>query len=506
MNASPTSNHHAGAVSAPLPANESSRIKKLLSYRVLDTKPEMAYDDIVEVAAQICETSVALVSLVDTSRQWFKATVGVDVTETPRDLAFCAHAILQPGVMVIPDALEDERFANNPLVVREPYIRFYAGAPLITTEGYALGTLCIIDTKPKQLSDTKIRVLEALARQVVSQLEIRLLLERTQQEVKARQSTEATLEAANEQLEQRVRERTQALSENNQQLKEALQSLQQAQAHLVHSEKMMALGQMLAGVAHEINNPVNFIHGNLLHLKSYTAGLIDFLSLYERTFPNLTPEIQQKADDLDIDFIKQDAEKILSSMKIGTERIREIVVSLRNFSRKDEAAHEAVDIHEGLESTLMILGHRLKAQPERPAINIVRNFEHLPKIECYAGQLNQVFMNILSNAIDAIDAKAEQDKYAAQTPEIVLRTEQRADSVAVCIADNALGMPSTVREHIFEPFFTTKPEGKGTGMGMAISHQLITERHGGKLECLSNEGVGTEFCIEIPIRLNALTA
>ena len=503
MNAPPNPSQHPKAVPAPMPDSEASRIKTLLSYRVLDTEPEAAYDDVVAIAAQICETSVALVSLVDTSRQWFKAAVGIDATETPRDVAFCAHAILHSQVMVIPDALDDERFANNPLVVSGPLIRFYAGAPLITAKGYALGTLCVIDTKPRQLGDAQICALEALARQVVSQLEMRLLLARANREVEARQRAEATLQAANECLEQRVQERTQVLSKSNQQLEETLQALQQAQAQLVHSEKMKALGQMVAGIAHEINNPINFIHANLSHLTNYIDSLVDFLSLYECAFPKLTSEIQERATTLDIDFIKQDAQKILSSMGVGTGRVQEIVLSLRNFSRKDEAAYKAVDIYEGLESTLMMLGHRLKASTKRPTIEIVRDFEPLSKIECYAGQLNQVFMNILSNAIDAIDGKAKQGKYTAQTPQIILRTEQRADSVLIYITDNALGMPPAVRERIFEPFFTTKVVGQGTGMGMAISHQLITEKHGGKLECFSSEGVGTQFCIEIPTRIEA---
>ena len=222
--------------------------------------------------------------------------------------------------------------------------------------------------------------------------------------------------------------------------------------------------------------------------------------MYEKAYPEPTAEIEQSAEDLDIDFLKEDLEKILSSMNIGTERIRSIVLSLRNFSRKDEAEYKAVNIHEGIESTLLILGHRLKGQDNRATINIIRDFDDLPLVECYAGQLNQVFMNILVNAIDAIDAESEQDSPNQEPPQITIRTEHRADSAIISIADNGSGMPSDVQKHIFEPFFTTKPVGKGTGMGMAISYQLITEKHKGKLTCFSNQGVGTEFVIEIPTK------
>ncbi|MBD2037155.1 HAMP domain-containing protein [Leptolyngbya sp. FACHB-321] len=307
----------------------------------------------------------------------------------------------------------------------------------------------------------------------------------------------AALENSKEELEDRVEERTA-------ELKNTLKELQRTQSQVIQSEKMSSLGQLVAGIAHEINNPVNFIHGNLAHVQEYTENLLEFVQVLQQHDSNPSPEIQSIAEAIDLEFLQEDLPKMLASMKLGTDRIRQIVLSLRNFSRMDEAEFKAVDIHEGIDSTLMILQHRLKATSERPEIALVKDYSVLPLVECYPGQLNQVFMNILVNSIDAIEES--HTKRTAQTlkdhpNQITIRTSiVNAEWVEVGIADNGVGIPKEVQQQIFNPFFTTKPLGKGTGMGMSISYQIITEKHGGKLECFSISGEGTEFVIRIPLR------
>ncbi|MEH2223822.1 GAF domain-containing sensor histidine kinase [Nostoc sp.] len=290
-------------------------------------------------------------------------------------------------------------------------------------------------------------------------------------------------------------------------LSQTLQELKQTQTRLIQGEKMAGLGQLLAGVAHEINNPISFIFGNLIHLDEYTEELLKVVKLYRQN-SSILPTIQGQIDKSDLDFIIEDLPKTLESMKVGTERICDIVLSLRNFSRTDEAELKPVDIHEGLDSTLLILGHRLKNNNDRPAIEIIKQYDNLPLIECYPAQLNQVFMNLLSNSIDALEEKFNtiQQRYLKllQTcPRIPLtiwiNTQVVHNQIVIKVADNGLGIPEEVRSHIFDPFFTTKAPGKGTGLGLSISHQIVVEKHHGQMKCSSKPGEGTEFLIQIPI-------
>jgi predicted ATPase/signal transduction histidine kinase len=292
-------------------------------------------------------------------------------------------------------------------------------------------------------------------------------------------------------LEQKVEQRTQELSQT-------LEQLTQAQSQLIQAEKMSSLGQLVAGIAHEINNPVNFIHGNLTHIESYTQELLELVALYQTEYPQPSLAIVRKIEEMELDFICQDIAEVLGSMHGGTQRIRDIVRSLRNFSRLDEAEVKSVDIHEGLDSALMILQNRLKSTRQWPEIQVAKAYSNLPPVKCYAGQLNQALMNILVNAIDAL-----RESKGNKTPQICISTDvigiTQEEWIRIAIADNGPGISETIQARIFDPFFTTKPVGKGTGMGLAITYQIIVEKHQGKLIYHSTPGQGSEFVIEIPI-------
>ncbi|GAB4292571.1 MAG: ATP-binding protein [Oscillatoriaceae cyanobacterium] len=356
-------------------------------------------------------------------------------------------------------------------------------------------------------------------------------------EIVERRKAEVALKTAHDDLQKKVEERTEELQKANallqedikrreqveaalrrseahlrkqtEQLEKALQSLKQTQSQLIQSEKMSSLGSLVAGIAHEINNPVNFIYGNISHASQYIRDILKLVKLYKKYYPEPVDIIAEQIDDMDLDFMISDLPKLLESMQFDSERIRQIVLSLRNFSRLDEAEMKWVDVHEGLESTLFILQHRLQVETDGWPITVVKEYGSLPPVECYPGALNQVFMNILTNAIEALERQGTlRENSPSNAPRCITITTQLVPDgsepekqwVEISIADNGPGMTKTVRRKIFEPFFTTKPVGKGTGLGLSICHQIIAEKHGGQLECVSQPNQGCEFIIRIPVR------
>lgn len=299
----------------------------------------------------------------------------------------------------------------------------------------------------------------------------------------------------------RIQSLTRKLSQTNQRVQQTLSELKKTQGQLIQSQKMSSLGQMVAGIAHEINNPVSFIHSNIDHLQISIQDLIEVLHLYQQELPHPSKKLQEKLDDIEPDFLMHDVPKILNSMKSGSDRIRQVVLSLRNFSRLDEEGLKYVDIHEGIDSALLMLQHRL--QPDgQDMVKVIKEYGgELPQVECYARELNQVFLQILENAIDAFESVPNKEKQA-NIPTIHIRTKLlKSDLVLVTIADNGPGIPSSKKEKIFDPFFTTKTVGKGRGLGLFISYQIIVEQHGGNI-CLSSRERGAEVKIELPIKFD----
>ncbi|AFY54838.1 fused histidine kinase/response regulator receiver domain protein [Rivularia sp. PCC 7116] len=318
-----------------------------------------------------------------------------------------------------------------------------------------------------------------------------------QQEVIARLKLHLKLSLLTRSLEQQVQQRTAELSQS-------VEQLQQAQLQLVQSEKMSTLGQLVAGIGHEINNPVGFISGSCSNIEEYINDLFSLVKLQqEKLSDSDDEEIEELIEEIDLEYLMEDLPKLMKSMHQGIARLKDISLSLRTFARTDNASKIEYQLHEGLNSTLMLLKHRLKDSGDRPKIEIIRNYSELPPINCYPGQLNQVFMNIIANAIDAFDDLHENHSESkANLPySIIIHTsvDSTQNTVSIGIEDNALGMTPEVQDRIFEQSFTTKPVGKGTGLGLAISHQIIVDKHKGKIECISNTGKKTKFIITLPI-------
>ncbi|MEL7035901.1 MAG: PAS domain S-box protein [Cyanobacteria bacterium J06592_8] len=398
--------------------------------------------------------------LPDHQGQIFSATMTGPITERA----------LNAQVIRIDDAsLETDRAFRQVLKITKT--KSMVGIPLKRASGQVgLLTCTIHQGQVRKWKDQEVSLLEA----VVEQLEIAL----NQAELYQQTQTKA------------------------QELEQAMQELRRTQAQMIQTEKMSSLGQLVAGVAHEINNPVSFIYGNLVHAHDYANDLLRLVELYRHHYPNPVSEIEAELATVDLEFVISDLPKLFDSMQNGAERIKKIVESLRTFSRLDEAELKIIDLHQGLDSALMIVESRLHKKMNRPAIEVIKEYGNIPRIECYAAHLNQVFFNILTNAIDALEdslIKLTENRQTFDNPQIRICTELTPDhQLRIAIANNGLGMPAEVKEHIFDPFFTTKPVGKGTGMGLSICYQIITEKHSGSLECISHPEQGTEMIICIP--------
>lgn len=337
------------------------------------------------------------------------------------------------------------------------------------------------------------------------------------------EETLAQLQAIQEQLEKQnkvLQESTQQEQEKAEALAAALEQLKFTQSQLIQNEKMSALGRIVAGVAHEINNPLCFISGNLFYVSEYLQDLIKIIEAYQENYPDSITKIKEIESEIDLEFILEDSARLMKSMAVGTQRLQELVFSLKNFSRQNDSELKPVDIHENIDNTLMILQHRLKAVGDRPEIQVIKDYDLLPKVTCYGSQLSQVFMNLLSNAIDALETQPSPRRITIHTASISnYKSEDRGsnsskknshhnhedvqdrkkESIIIMITDNGSGINKEIQRNIFDPFFTTKPVGSGTGLGLSISHQIVVEKHGGKLDCISAPGFGTTFVVEIPL-------
>jgi two-component system, NtrC family, sensor kinase len=330
------------------------------------------------------------------------------------------------------------------------------------------------------------------------------------EEVIARVENQLSIRRLSLQLQDKIemlQESERLQREKASQLESALHELKYTQAQLIQSEKMSGVGRIAAGVSHEINNPISFISGNLTCAEQYFKSLIRLVETYQKSYPQTQPEIQKIVEEIELDFLLDDWQKLINSMEVGVERICQIVRSLQIFARQNEAQLKPIDIHESIDNTLILLHHRLKPTGEAGGIEVIKDYRPLPKVTCYASQLNQVFMNVLSNAIDAL---AHQPPPRVITIRTQMRQEKRdkskeakdillADSVVIQITDNGCGIKEEILHKIFDPFFTTKPVGTGTGLGLSISYQIIVDRHGGQIKCNSTLGKGTELAIELPI-------
>lgn len=410
----------------------------------------------------------------------------------------CGTAIYRKESVIVTDIATDPLWEDYRDFALSFGLRACSSTPIISSNEQLLGTFALYYTEPHTPEKFEFEFIELVKNLAGIAIE--------------RKQAEESLQKLNEDLENRVFQRTEALRQSDarereraQQLEQALLELYSTQSQLVQTEKMSSLGELVAGIAHEINNPVNFIHGNIKYVDDYTKQLMELVDLYAEEYPEPNSIILDKIEEMDLDFVSEDLNKIVRSMEVGTKRIRQIVLSLRNFSRLDESEMKPVDLHGGIDSTLLILQHRLKGLNGWPEINVIHEFSNIPLVDCYPSQLNQVFMNIIANAIDAIEERYQKFSVAAAEANpgrIAIATQVIGENmIAVEISDNGTGMPQTTIDRIFNPFYTTKEVGKGTGLGMSISHSIVVQKHKGKIECFSEIGQGTTFRISIPISL-----
>ncbi|MEJ6486466.1 ATP-binding protein [Nostoc punctiforme UO1] len=464
--------------------------KKVLAIELLERYQEIdLFDDIsTQLATSLDTRQIAQLVLQELSRL-IESSAGMILLLSPDATAFEIIAEFgeffddshpEPGKGIIGNIVQSNRAELINDVQTDPRLKVKKNVSAIIcvplrAKERVLGAIAIGASKTESYKAEHLKLVSIFASQTAIAIDKAVLYE---------QSTQAAVQA----------------KAQTKKLQQALHELQLAQTQLIQSEKMSSLGQLIAGVAHEINNPVNFIYGNLRYVAEYAQDLLHLLEKYQKFLPVTPPELESELDNIDLEFIIQDLPKLLDSMKLGTGRIVEIVQSLKNFSRHDEAEMKAVNIHDGIDGTLMILHHRLKAAIRRPKIEIVKDYAKLPLIECYPGKLNQVFMNILANAIDALEEGMGNEEISPPTGQITIRTEVLDNQwVVIRIADNGPGMKEEVIHRIYDPFFTTKDVGKGTGLGMAISYQIVVDKHGGMLKCRSQQGKGTEFWIQIPV-------
>lgn len=443
---------------APLPLNETERLKFLSQEAILDTLPEKSFDVLTRLASEILKVPIALVSLVDKHRQWFKSCVGLDVSETHRDFAFCAHAILDDDALVVEDAREDERFRDSPLVQGEPHIRFYAGVPIKGGGEFNLGTLCVIGHEPKKLSQEELERLKDLA----------------------------------------------ALVDDALALRRAVRSQRQNRDSLVHAEKMASIGLLASGVAHEINTPMQFVATNTSFIQAGFQEIQSFLekvqSLPVAPSPNgaLLREdatVKQLAEDVDLDYLLREVPMAIAQTQEGIRRVTDLVVAMRDFSHEHQGVKSAEQLNEAVGSTVVLSRNSWKHTAE-VKLDLAPD---LPLVECNRGEINQVLLNLLINAADAVAERIQMGMEGMGL--IQIRSFQREANVVLEVEDNGVGINPRARTKIFDPFFTTKPLGKGTGQGLTICYDIVVHKHGGRIEVESPVGKRrTVFRVVLPIK------